>query len=111
MKTERQTVGSVEVLTPSGPLVDEDAGSFCAMLLERLASPNPRVVLALHDVPYVDSKAMEGLLDACDELTACGMSLKLAGVTPNCREIVGITCLASEFRFFDDVHDAVRSFA
>lgn len=110
MKTERQTIGSVEVLTPAGPLVDEDAGSFCAMLLERLTSPNPRVVLAFHEVPYVDSKAMEGLLDACDELKACGMSLKLAGVTPTCREIFEITCLASEFRFFNDVQDAVRSF-
>jgi anti-anti-sigma factor len=110
MKIERHRMGTVEVLTPSGPLVDEDAVKFGKLLRERLASPNPRLCAAMHEVPYMDGQALEGLLDAADELNDRALVLKLAGVTPTCREILELTGLASRFRYFKDVQDAVRSF-
>jgi anti-anti-sigma factor len=110
MKVERQQVGTVDVFTPVGALVYEDAEEFCKLLLERLCSPNPRVVLSLQEVPYMDSTALEGLLDATDDLAERAMSLKLVNVTATCREILELTGLAGRFRFFTDVQDAVKSF-
>ena len=95
MKTEHQKVGTVDVLTPVGALVDEDAEQFSRVLLERLKSSNPRVVLSLAEVPYMDSAALEGLLKATDELADRAMSLKLANLPPTCREIL---------EFFFDPH-------
>lgn len=110
MKCELNKVGTVDVLMPTGALVDEDAESFCAGLLERLRSANPRVVVSMQDVPYMDSVALEGLLDASDELAERALNLKLVGVSPTCREIFTLTDLADRFRFFESVEDAVRSY-
>ena len=110
MKLEQQSVGTVDVLTPIGALVDEDAASFCRLLQERVKGLNPRVVVSLQEVPYMDSSALEGLLDAADELADRALNLKLANVSSTCREIFELTGLASHFRFFNDVQDAVKSF-
>ena len=109
MKIERQRVGTVEVCTPFGPLVEEDAQEFVEALIERLRGPNPRVVVSLHEVPYVDSIALEGFADAADELDDMASRLKLVQVTPSCREAMELTGLASRFQFFEEVGDAVRS--
>jgi anti-anti-sigma factor len=110
MKIDHQQVGTVDVLAPSGALVDEDAEKFTELLLGRLTSANPRVVVAMQDVPYMDSVALEGLLAAADELADRGATLKLVKVTQTCREIFELTDLAARFRFFEDVQDAVRSY-
>ena len=110
MKVEHQQVGTVDVLKPVGALVDQDAESFAKVLLERVKSPNPRVVVSLYDVPYLDSVALERLLEATDDLAEQAASLKLVRVPPTCREILELTGLAGRFSFFDDVQDAVRSF-
>lgn len=110
VKVERQKVGTVDVIRPVGPLVDQDVQPFARALMERLQAANPRVVIAMNDVPYMDSVALEQLLDGTDELADRAMNLKLAGVTPACREILEMTGLASRFSLFADVQDAVRSF-
>lgn len=110
MKIERQQVGTVDVFTPVGALVDQDGEKFIKTLLARLKSANPRVVVSMNEVPYMDSAALTGLLDATDELSDRAMSLSLARVTSGCREILELTGLANRFRFFEDVQHAVRSF-
>jgi anti-anti-sigma factor len=110
MRIERQQVGTVDVFAPVGALVDQDAENFSKMLLKRVQSPNPRVVVSLHEVPYMDSVAVEGLLDATDELADRAASLKLVGVPPTCREVFELTGVSARFSFFKDVQDAVKSF-
>ncbi len=110
MKIEHRQVGTVEVLTPMGALVDRDAEEFAGQLLDRLKSPTPRVVVSMQEVSYMDSAAIEGLLQATEELNDRASALKLANTTQTCREILEITGLAGRFRFFKDVQDAVKSF-
>ena len=110
MKIEHQTIGTVDVCKPVGALVDDDAGRFAEHLLARANRANGRFVISLQEVPYMDSQALEGLLDAADELHGrCGR-LKLVSVTPTCREILEITGLSGQFQFFENIEDAVRSF-
>ena len=110
MKVERRKVGTVEVLTPVGALVDEDAERFSKELLDRLKASNPRVVVSMHEVPYMDSIALEGFADAADELSDRAVQLKLVQVTPTCREVLELTSLADRLQFFEEVPDAVKSF-
>ena len=112
MKIEQRKVGSVDIFTPMGALVDQDADTFCKALMQRLSSggSNPRVGIAMHNVPYMDSAALEGLLQATELLNERATSLKLAAVTPTCREIFELTGLSARFRFFKDAEDVVKSF-
>ncbi len=110
MKIEKKRVGSVEVMSPFGPLVDEDAQEFFGELLCKLKASNPRVVVSLHEAPYMDSFALEGLADAADELSDRAVRLKLAKVPATCREVLELTGLAPRFQFFEEVQDAVKSF-
>lgn len=110
MKIEQQRVGTVDVLTPIGPLVDQDGEKFVELLLGRTDAPNPRIVIAMHEVPYIDSLSLEGLLSAADALQERACNLKVAGVTSTCREILELTGLSAHLRFFRDVQGAVRSY-
>ncbi len=110
MKLLQHKVGTVEVLTPGGALVDEDSELFSAKLLEQVEMGNTRVVVCMQEVGYVDSVALEGLLDAADGLALAASNLKLSNVTPGCREVFELTGISHRFRFFQDVQDAVKSF-
>lgn len=110
MKIECHRLGTVEVLTPNGALVDEDAELFSKEVLDKLKASNPRLVVSLHEVPYMDSVALEGIADAIDELSDRAVRLKLVQVTPTCREVLELTGLASRVQFFEEVQDAVKSF-
>jgi len=110
MRIEQQRVGSVDVFMPVGPLVDADGEQFGKTILKRLQASNPRVVLAMQEVPYLDSAAMEMLLQASDLMVERASDLKLADVTPTCREILELTGLSGRFQFFNATEDAVRSY-
>ncbi len=110
MKIEHEQIGTVEVLSPIGPLVDEGAEAFTQQILARVRSSNPRVVASLREVPYMDSCAIEGLLEATDELSSRAMNLRLVETPPTCREILELVGVAGQFAFFPDVQSAVRSF-
>ena len=110
MNVRQEKVGTVNVVTPLGPLTDEDGAEFVEVLQAHLESANPHVVLNMNEVSYLDSHALEVLLDAARELRNKSLPLKLAKLTPTCREIFDLTELTGEFEVFDDVEDAVRSF-
>jgi anti-anti-sigma factor len=110
MKIETRKVGTVDVVTPVGALVEDDAEQFSVALKERLNSADLRVVVSLQDVPYMDSTAIEGLLAATEQMADHAAALKLTNVSPTCREILELTGLSNRFRFFQDTRDAVKSF-
>lgn len=110
MKIDTQKVGTVDVLSPIGALVEDDAEDFCGKLMARLTSPDVRLVVSLQEVPYLDSIALEGLLAATDELAGQAAALKLTNVSPTCREILELTGVSNRFRFFQEIRDAVKSF-
>ena len=110
MKVESQKVGTVDVYAPIGALADEEAESFSEMLKARLDEQSLRLVVSLSEVPYLDSIALEGLLDAAEQSHRRNAQLKLMSVPPTCREILELTGLSKHFQIFETVEDAVKSF-
>lgn len=110
MRIERHRIGTVEIIAPAGALVDEDVEGFVSQLDELVKAAHPRFVVSLHDVPYLDSAAIEALLNAAEELDERAATLKLARVPSTCREILELTGVSDQFSFFTEVQDAVRSF-
>ena len=101
MKIDHQTFGA---------LVDEDAERMREHLLAWAEGHTPRFVVGMEEVPYMDSAAVEGMLEVAETLQSRGVRLKLVGVTATCREIFEITGFSDHFQFFESVEDAVRSF-
>jgi len=110
MKIDHQQVGTVDVITPIGTLVEDDASAFAEKLQRRLSTSNLRVVLDLHEVPYVDSTALEALADAADRMEQRSTRLRLVSVVPTVREVLKLTGMSKHVQFFEQVEDAVRSF-
>ncbi len=110
MKIERRSVGTVEVCTPMDALVEDGSRKFSESITECLHGSNPRVVVDMGEVGYMDSVALEGLLSIAEGLAHRGAQLKMASMTPTCREILELTGLSEQFQFFEDVNAAVRSF-
>jgi len=105
-----QRQGAVTVLKPTGPICQADADELRARLSETLVKTQGRYVLDASGVPYVDSRGLEVLVEASEELAASGGVLKLCGATETVREALEVTDLASLFEHYADETTAVRSF-
>jgi anti-anti-sigma factor len=102
--------GAVTVIAPSGPVSLSDADQLRSVAMGVIDRTLGRLVLDAAGVPFVDSKALEALLDITETLNESGSALKLCCVKETVREILELTDLAGFFEFYDDVNSAVRSF-
>jgi anti-anti-sigma factor len=109
MEIVAQRHGEVAVLKPAGPLVADDADALAARLAEVLREGCRAVVLDASQVAFVDSRGLEVLLDATEQLSRLGQPLKLSGANDRFWEVLELTELAPLFEQFDDVDAAVGS--
>lgn len=110
MKISEQQQGAVVVLKPEGPLVEGSIEEFKQRVLKTLAGSMGRFVVDMSSVPFVDSLALEGMMDVSDELSKGGQVLRICAANKTVREVLELTDLASHFDHFDDANAAVRSF-
>jgi len=110
MEVQEQRQGAVTVLRPTGPLTGVDAENFLPRFVEAMRESQGRLVLDASVIPLVDSKGLEALVSANDELAAIGQTLKLCGENETLRHVLELTELAPLFEHFDEVGAAVRSF-
>lgn len=110
MKIDEQTHGAVTVVRPRGPISQGDAEAFAAALRGATSRCLGRFVVDATDVPFVDSKGLEAILDVAEELARSGQTLKLSGVCDTVREAMDLTDVLAMVEQFEDVPSAVRSF-
>lgn len=111
MEIIEKSEGAILIVKPSGPITGEEAAGTVRGRVGRLTrSALGRVVLDLSEVPYVDSKGVESLLDSAESLATVGITLRLCGVTETVRDVLRITGTDVNFEFHDDTQSAVRSF-
>ena len=110
MDIEEQREGAVLVLKPKGPLVSDDADEFKNRLGEAFTHSLGRFVVDASDVPYVDSRGLEVLVESAGDLSESGRTLKLCSVGETLREVLDMTGLDSLFEFYEDVNAGSRSF-
>jgi anti-anti-sigma factor len=106
---ERQ--GGVTIIRPDGPLLKQEADQFRRQVLHALAGSCGRCVIDASALAYIDSRGLEVLVEANEEASASGQSLKLCGVTETVRRVLELTRLSTLFEFFADVNAATRSFS
>jgi stage II sporulation protein AA (anti-sigma F factor antagonist) len=78
-----------------------------------LVEEGRRIVVDLRDATFIDSTTLSALLNGRNTADRNGLDLALVlsdeSYTP-VHQILDITGLRSEFRIFDDIDDALRSF-
>jgi anti-anti-sigma factor len=110
MEISEHRQGAVTVLKPHGPLIGSDADQFKVRVHEVLEKSLGRFVVDAAELSYVDSRGLEVLKEATDELSSSGQGLKLCGANETVREVLELTNLSRDFEHFGDVGSAVRSF-
>ena len=109
MKVEATSQGSVTVLVPHGPLTRDEEPDFRRVAGQSLADRHGRVVADLTDVPYVDSRGIEMLLEMFGEATTL-LKPTIACVNETCREALDLTDVLDKLDVYDTVESALRSY-
>ncbi len=110
MRIDEQKHGAVTVLRANGPIAGEDATDF-ALRLQRAAKETlGRLVIDASAIPFIDSEAIEAMLDTSEILGDMGGTLKICAANETLREVLDLTGVASSLEQFENISDAVRSF-
>ena len=105
-----ETQGAVDVVRVEGPLIQESVEGLQTTIESGLSGGQPMVVLSLNAVPLVDSAGLEALLDVRDTIVRQGGTIKLAGITPLCEEVLRVTGVGRHFQCHAETKAAVGSF-
>lgn len=110
MRIDEQVRGAVTFVRPDGAITQQDSAVFRTKLLDAAKRSMGRCVVDATAVPFMDSAALESLLDATDQLGAAGRVLKLCGLHETVRECLELTGIAGRFDIYADGVSAARSF-
>ncbi len=102
-------IGTHTVLIPKESLTFENRKGFDAAIQKLTDENQILIVLDCKAVEFMDSEALEALVETHDELTAQGGSLKIVGLNTVCRDILIVTRLINVFNIYSDIPEAVRS--
>ena len=107
---ERVRQGAVDVIRGDEALVADNLPRPAQLLDACVAGGVARVVLDLENVPLLDSKGLEWLLDAHARLLDRGNGLRVVANQSLCREILHLTGVADRCPVYNDLTSAVASF-
>lgn len=110
MEVNKTTENDVVVLSPDAAIIDEAAHDLHTALQECVQSGALRIVVDLANVPFMDSRALEVLVDTHAELLRVNGDVKLARPTATCVDILKATRLDARLQVHEDRAGAVRSF-
>lgn len=108
MKVQVEPHGSVAVLVPHGPLTGDEIHDL-RRAVETAGGQARRLVIDMVDVPFLDSGAIELLLELCHANNAAPLRPKLAALSETCREALDLTDSLTRLEVFDTVENALRS--
>jgi len=109
MKIDLEHYEDMTMIIPRDSLVGDDALQLGEVLTTVLAE-NPRnLMINVSKVTQIDSKGLEVLVDATEQLIRGGRALKLVAADETLREILELTELASLFEYSDSVEYSPES--
>lgn len=111
MKLSRQDYNDVTVLELHGELDVDSAPMLQSHISEIIADGKVSIVLDMSSISFFDSTGLEKLLWAADYCKENNCQMTLAGLDENCRKILEITRLDEQFDCYDELAQAVKSFA
>lgn len=111
MRINAQNYNDVAVVELQGELDGDIAELFRETVTNIISGEKTGIVMDMSGVGFIDSLGLEQLLWAKDYCSENRCELRLAGLDENCRKIMEITRLEGEFDHYDELAEAVKSFA
>ena len=110
MNVTTERYGQAAILNCKGELTVDSVEAFKRVVEHQLEDNQVRdVVLNLQEAPFVDSAALEYLLDLQERLSERLGQVKLVGLDENLVKIFEITRLDNAFEHCPDVSEAVKT--
>ena len=110
MNVTAESYGQAVVLNCKGELTADSLEAFRHAVEHQLREPQVRdLVLNFEEVPFVDSAALEYLLDLQEQLAERMGQVKLAKLDENVAKILEITRLEGLFERFDDLAEVIKT--
>ena len=110
LRMSTRTMEGVLVVDCSGRVVFGEESASLRETVKKLLPQNPKVVMNLGEVNYIDSGGLGTLVSLYTSARNAGGSVKLAKLSKRVGELLQITKLLTIFEVFDDVEAAARSF-
>lgn len=85
----------------------QKAESACQCCFDR---GQPKLVIDMTNIPLLDSRGLEWLLEKHEQTQARGGRAVLANPTPLCMDILRVTQVAEQCGLYSDIHTAVGSY-
>lgn len=111
MKTMVQDCEDIVVVKLEGELCADDCETLRDTVSELLAQTRKALVLDLAGMGFIDSMGLELLLWMRDYCRLSVIQFRLAGLSDQCKTILEMTRLLSEFNYASEVTQAVKSLA
>ena len=108
--TRREREGVVILDLEGRLIVGPSTGDLRETVQRVIAEPNPRLILNLEKVDYIDSTGLGGLVICFTGAQRAGGALKLLHLNRRELELLVLTKLTTVFDIFNDEQDAVNSF-
>jgi anti-sigma B factor antagonist len=109
MDIDVDRTGAVAVVAPKGELDMAVSDRLKRMLAELIEGGQPRVVMDLAGVAYIDSSGMGALVAAMKQARAAGGDLRLCGLQDDVRAIFEMTRLSKAMAIHPSRSDALAS--
>ncbi len=107
-KSGMAEAGTRAVLTPKESLTNKNCEKVHASFTEFINQNKTEVILDCKAISFMDSQALELLLQMDDELKKRGGILKLARLNAVCRDILIATRLLNTLHAYKDMNEAIR---
>jgi anti-sigma B factor antagonist len=110
LRMSTRTLEGVLVVDCSGRLVFGEESASLRDTVKNLLAQNPRVVLNLREVNYIDSGGLGTLVSLYTTARNAGGAVKLSSLSQRVGDLLQVTKLLTIFEVFDDEESAARSF-
>ena len=111
MRITTQDYNDITVTELNGEFTSEFVGMFGDSMENIISRGQHGIVLDMSKVAFIDSAGLESLLWLRDHCHENSRALKLAALDDNCRKILEVTRLSRDFDTYDELAQAVKSFA
>lgn len=110
LRMSTRTIDGILVIDCGGRIVFGEESASLRDGVKRLLSGNPKIVLNLRDVTYIDSGGLGTLVSLYTTARNAGGALKLASLNQRVDDLLQVTKLVTIFEVFGDEQAAVNSF-
>jgi anti-sigma B factor antagonist len=102
---------ALAVIAPEGEIDLHSSPQLKAQFDAMVAAPNPRILVDLSGVSYMDSSGLAVLIEAMQRAQSANGWFALSGLRDSVRTVFTIARLDQVFRIFPDREDAERAAA